>query len=221
MVEPKQKLAVVLQTASTGGWRYLIRLLEGIRSQRHDLDIACYLGWPVLATFAEDRPRERLEALRVGVRDWPDLPEAPPANKFRPVRKWRYEKAHRDYHRWINHFNEYDAVFFAWPYGLACPDLSTRLFFIPHDFNYLHFMGAFNMAPADAQRQKAWHAEWLTRGQPIVSTQFIADEIKRGFPGHATKPHVIPLARLSDQCRLDETAAKQIVSRLEFRLTTS
>lgn len=215
MVEPNQKLAVVLQCASTGGWRYLMRLLEGLRRGRPELEITCYLGSPVHITFAEDRPAKTLAELGVRVEAWPDLPEAPPAGKFRPVRKWRYEKAHRDYQQWLRHFDQYDVVFFAWPYWLECPDTQSRIVFIPHDFNYLHFMGAFNMAPADAARQKQLHKKWLERGTPVVSTQFIADELHRGFPElPSVKPQVVPLARLSNQTQLSDDEAARLVKEL-------
>lgn len=214
MVEPNKKLAVVLQTASTGGWRYVMRLLEGLRSQRPSLDITCYLGSPVHITFAEDRPNEYLAKLGVRVSNWPDLPEPPPQGKFRPVRKWRYEKSQKEHERWLKHLDDYDVVFFAWPYWLKCPDTRSRVVFIPHDFNYLHFMGAFNMAPADAQRQKRLHEQWLARGTPIVSTQFIAEELHRGFPQANVTPHVIPLARLSDQVRLSEAEVLEVVQGL-------
>lgn len=214
MVEPNQKLAVVLQCASTGGWRYIMRLLEGLRHLRPKLEITCYLGAPVHITFAQDRPSETLSKLDIRVAEWPDLPEAPPVGKFRPLRKWRYQKAQNDYQRWLRHFDEYDVVFFAWPYWLECPTTSSRIVFIPHDFNYLHFMGAFNMAPSDAQRQKELHKVWLERGTPIVSTHFIAEEMQRGFPDSKVIPQVIPLARLSDQARLDNAEAERIVSEL-------
>lgn len=214
MVEPKQKLAVVLQTASTGGWRYLMRLLEGVRDERPDLEITCYLGSPVHITFADDRPAEFLEKLGVHVASWPDLPEPPPVGKFRPVRKWRFDKSQSEYRRWLKHFDQYEVVFFAWPYWLECPETSARVVFIPHDFNYLHFMGAFNMAPADAQRQKQLHQVWLERGTPIVSTQFIADELRRGFPQSTPAPQVVPLARLSNQAQLPQAEAAEIVRTL-------
>ncbi len=197
-----------------GGWRYILRLLEGLRLQRPGLEITCYLGAPVHITFAQDRPTETLSKLGVRVAAWPELPDAPPDGKFRPLRQWRYRKAQRDYQSWLQHFDGYGVVFFAWPYWLECPSLHSRIFFIPHDFNYLHFMGSFNMAPADAVRQKQLHQAWLRQGTPLVSTQFIADELQRGFPDTQTKPQVIPLARLSDQARLHDDEAHQIVSEL-------
>lgn len=215
MVEPNKKLAVVLQSASTGGWRYLTRLVGGLRRQRPGLQVTCYLGRSINVLFGDnDDPVDLLESTGAIASTWPDLPEPPPANKFRPIRKWRYAEAQKDFQKWLRHFEEYDAVFFAWPYWMECPDLRTRLYFIPHDFNYLHFMGAFNMAPADAQRQKLLHADWLRRATPIVSSQFIADELKRGFPAYSGSTHVIPLSRLSVDCRMHNSQAAQQLAKL-------
>lgn len=211
MVEPIQKLAVVLQCASTGGWRYVMRLLEGLRNQRPELEITCYLGAPVQVTFAADRPGEFLTQLGIRVASWPELPEAPPVGKFRPVRKWRYQKSQSNYQQWLKHLDDYNVVFFAWPYWLQCPETNAKVVFIPHDFNYLHFMGAFNVTPSDAARQKRLHEDWLQRGTPIVSTQFIADELHRGFPDSTVIPRVVPLARLSDQAQLGSDESVNLI----------
>lgn len=213
MVRSLRKLAIVLQCASTGGWRYCLRLAEGLSRQRPELELTCYLGSQVTTTFAGDEPLARLAEAGVVSQAWPELPERP-AKKRRWWRTFKYHQAHRHFDKWLQHFDQYDLVFFAWPYLLECPETSARVAFIPHDFNYLHFMGTFNMAPADAERQYAQHARWLQRGTPIVSTNFIADELQRAFPQCRQRPRVVPLARLSDQNRLPSDQARQIVQRL-------
>lgn len=213
MVRSLSKLAIVLQCASTGGWRYCLRLAQGLTRQRPDLEVTCYLGPQVLTTFADDEPQLRLANAGVGYASWPELPERP-AKKRRWVREFKYQQAHKKFDQWLKHFDQYDLVFFAWPYLLECPETSARVAFIPHDFNYLHFMGTFNMAPQDARRQHAQHARWLQRGTPIVSTNFIADELQRAFPEFQERPRVIPLARLSDQSQLPPETAARIVREL-------
>lgn len=210
---PLAKLAIVLQCASTGGLRYCLRLAEGLIAQRPDLELTCYVGTQVLTVFGEDSVRGKLAGLGIRCRPWPELPSRP-ARKRRWYRLMKYHRAQADYAKWLQHFNEYQLVFFAWPYSLECPELNSQIAFIPHDFNYSHFFGALNMAPDAARQQWEQHSRWLQRAHPIVSSNFIADELSRIFPQVSERACTIPLARLSDHDRLPEVAARSLIESL-------
>ncbi|MEZ6136344.1 MAG: glycosyltransferase [Pirellulaceae bacterium] len=146
-----QALAIVLQTASTGGWRYVRQLVAGLRAVAPELNITCYLGAQVQQVFADERPEDCLRMLGAEVRTWvdPDFVRGPSqrrglsrfVDEVKTKRKRR--QARRLHAHLIDELNTFDLVFFAWPYFLDCPPLQTQMAFIPHDFNYTHFMGSF------------------------------------------------------------------------------
>jgi glycosyltransferase involved in cell wall biosynthesis len=88
-------------------------------------------------------------------------------------------------------------VHFAWPYDIDPPALATPMTFIPHDFTYTHEFGVANY------RQHAWiaireaHERWLASDTPVVSSAFIAGELRRAFPAFRGDVHVIYLSSLN------------------------
>ncbi|WP_168164211.1 glycosyltransferase [Pirellula sp. SH-Sr6A] len=130
------------------------------------------------------------------------------------VSKLRTLLSSTSYCRWIEELNRCDAVFFAWPYGIECPPCKAPVAFIPHDFNYTHFVGTFVESPASVASLRSQHKLWLERAHPIVSTQFIADELMRTFPEYVSPPRVVRLSQLGPMESMNHDEASKIVQRL-------
>ena len=203
-----KSLAIVLQDSSTGGWRYTLRLIEGIKAVRPELDMTAYLGRGIHRIDKVDSPREVLERFGVRVKKMPSL---------RPIDRRRTSKYVTSvlrrflekplYYRWISDIQRHDMSHFAWPFGIECPPIQKPMVFVPHDFNYTHFVGTFVDRKSDLGLFKAMHQRWIDRAHAIVSSNFIADELMRTFPG-ASAPRVIPLSQLGQEgaCSSDTVA---------------
>lgn len=212
---PVKKLAIVLQHASTGGWRYTKRLIEGLRQARPECEIVVYVGKALKHLCGEQSLQSVFSDLSVGVKAVPWLRPVRDRSGFnRIASRIRSGLTYLPYRLWVDDLNKFDATFFAWPYGIECPPCSTPVAFIPHDFNYSHFVGTFIESPRTIASLRRQHQLWLERAHPIVSTQFIADELSRTFPGYHGSAKVIRLAQLGQMDSLKRDEALAIVERL-------
>ena len=210
-----EKLAVVLQSSSTGGWRYTCRLIQAIRRDRPQIAITVYLGRRLKSVGEEGSPRRVLEHFGVQVKAMPYLKSVEPGNLLRTsIHKLRKTLAYFQYRRWIKDLNLQDVVLFAWPFGIECPDIQVPIAFVPHDFNYTHFVGAFVETPRSTQSLYKQHRRWLSKAFPIVSSNFIAQDLKRAFPEFQGQPRVIPISHLGNLVGMDDFEAKKTVGSL-------
>ncbi len=90
---------------------------------------------------------------------------------------------------------EYDLAYFFWPMYTMCPDLKCPMVATFHDFCYAYFYGIaespVRQFPLDEM------PKWFnSKVVPVVSTNFMASELKKLFP-HAAEPKVIHLAPLN------------------------
>lgn len=98
----------------------------------------------------------------------------------------------------------YDVVYSPYPYLMICPDIKMPLVATPHDFNWKHvqlhsasFLGRILhdlVTPG-----------WLHKcHSAVVSSEFIADEIRRFYPKESNKISVVRPGTPSDRCRPGE-----------------
>ncbi len=217
------RLAIVLQTASTGGWRYIRSLIGGLREVAPHLQITCYLGTQVETVFESEQPRRTLEKLQVEVRNWLE-PSPPPdlsGHRFMLKRWLKRRRFHRQHEKElalhqqvVNELNRHAVVFFAWPYFMNPPELSVPVAFIPHDFNYAHFVGLFITSRTTYETLRDQHRHWLRRAQPVVSTPFVARELAKVFPEYDRPARVIYLSRLGGHPPMAPSRAQSIVAEL-------
>ncbi len=209
---PVQRLAIVLQNTSTGGWRYVCRLVAGLKTARKSLQVTVFLGRSVRKVCKSESPQHLLESLGAEVREMPPLVSSRHRQPLRRLAARSKEiLTSLSYRRWIAQINSYDCVLFAWPYGIDCPILDCPAFFVPHDLNYLHFTGSFVGDPTERQNSWQQHERWLANAFPIVSTQFIADELVQAFPRCPRIPRVIHLSNLGQNDALEERRQKEIL----------
>ena len=95
---------------------------------------------------------------------------------------------------WIENYlrrNRFDVVYFSYPDFLDTPRVKAPMVATLHDFTFKHGL----TASAEHQRLLDNHMrEWLEAcSQVVVSSQFVADDLKRFYPAWAHKPHLIRL----------------------------
>ncbi len=210
------RLGIVLQAASMGGWRYCRRLIESILKERADLKIWIFAGTENRELLKEIQQLQETDPDRLAVKF---LMANPTQSRSRVVRRFQRLL------RWVRGknkvsdptvalLNQCDLVFYAWPFGIELPSLDVPVAFIPHDLNYTHFFGAFIVDHAAYRWQLEIHQKWFKHGHPVVSSQFIADEIRAVFRPAIGEPRVIPLSRLSPIGRLPDNTVAQRLKKL-------
>ncbi|HEY2810100.1 MAG TPA: glycosyltransferase [Rhabdochlamydiaceae bacterium] len=89
----------------------------------------------------------------------------------------------------------FDIAFFPWPFYLECPKLSCPMVGVFQDFNYKYYFSTSGFLSGMSQAFLTQHIpDLLARFKPIVTSQFIYDELKKFYPQHAHKAICIPLA---------------------------
>lgn len=210
-----RRIAIVLQHASTGGWRYTCRLVEGLRQARPECEVTVYLGRAVNKVCGLETPHKTLTELSAKVKPAPWLKSMRERSGLRKVvNRIRLVLNASHYRKWLEQLNTFDTVLFAWPYGIECPDCTSPIAFVPHDFFYTHFIGSFIESPANCQSLRRQHSRWLERAHPIVSTEFIAEELKRTFPEYQGSTKVVRVSHLGSRETLPRDGALQIVKGL-------
>jgi glycosyltransferase involved in cell wall biosynthesis len=107
----------------------------------------------------------------------------------------------------------FDLAFFPWPFLMLCPNLKCPMVATFHDFNFrYYFAGNLTFNPFQQYLLDHETPFWLERSFPVVSTHFMANELKKFYPWVTNKTEVIHLASLSTQTSISEKEAKRIVS---------
>ena len=85
----------------------------------------------------------------------------------------------------------FDVVYFSYPYLMDCPRMDVPLIATAHDFNYKRFS---TFGPAIRDQIERQTPEWFHRCRRIVvSSEFMASELRHFYPEHAGKVRVIRL----------------------------
>ena len=202
-------IGIVCQKASTGGWRYALMLACALKRQssRSRVTVHCRarrLPPGGLATLQSAGVEvARLPRPPMPCSPWPIKPKRfvglKAVDKGFNVLRQRWKEATREHrsHSLARSLAHHDVVHFAWPYDLDPPPLTVPMSFIPHDFIYTHEFGVANY------QQRAWlatrhaHERWLASATPIVSSDFIAGELRRTFPNYQGSVDVVYLSSLN------------------------
>ncbi|MEI6239438.1 MAG: glycosyltransferase [Planctomycetia bacterium] len=202
-------IGIVCQKASTGGWRYALMLACALKRTQLRARVTVHCR-------ARRLPPGGIDALRAaGVEvarlPRPPLPRSPwplPTKRFTGLKaidkglnllrqRWKEVTRESRSRRLARSLARHDVVHFVWPYDLDPPPLTVPTSFIPHDFIYTHEFGVANY------QQRAWlatrqaHERWLAAATPIVSSDFIAGELRRTFPDHRGTVDVVYLSSLN------------------------
>ncbi len=109
--------------------------------------------------------------------------------RFGPSRLLRYAG---DAKFWLEDYflhRQFDVVYFSYPYGMECPRIAASMVATPHDFNYKRFNTWGPALRAQIDRQMP---EWLRRcRQLVVSSEFMASELRYFYPEFARKVRVV------------------------------
>ena len=215
------KIAVINQSSSTGGWRYLYNLVLGIKRFDESVDITIFLP-STNASMTFDL--EKLKSHGIKIENFSSY----------GVLKKSFREKNRFKNKFLNKFSnkirkivfdfkmnnsikknlkqdDFDLFFYSWPYGIECVNTNKPIFFIPHDFIYTHSFGFDGVGIYDKGMWKAnlfCHEKFVDNNAiPIVSSHYIEDEFNKTFPNAKNKPNIVYLSALNDY---EEKSKKEI-----------
>jgi len=226
-------IGIVCQKASTGGWRYALMLACALKrtSSRSRVTVHCRArrlppgGLAALQSAGVDVAR--LPPLPLQRSPWPLTPKRFTGLKAvdkgcnRVRQRWKEATRESRSRRLGRSLASHDIVHFAWPYDLDPPPLAVPMSFIPHDFIYTHEFGVANYTRRAWLATRQAHERWLALATPIVSSDFIASELRRTFPEYRGPLDVVYLSSLNPPPAEGVTPAAVEEVRRRFELPTT
>lgn len=218
-----RNITVIAPHLSTGGAKYLSVLLSAILKLKPDYLLSIYedikepyakkllvselspLGiklYRLNSSEFKEKTKSRIKILNIVI------------NKFR--RKLYNRKQLKLNKLMLNKWNESDLLFCPWPYEYDCPNVNMPMSCITHDFNYMHHFGMNVYEFAKALKIRKQHEVWLNKSTPIVSSYFIAKELRKAFPLLEKEVHVVHLSKLSDFKRLADDKVDKILIEVDI-----
>jgi len=110
-----------------------------------------------------------------------------------------------------------DLAFFPWPFLFSLPALDCPAAAVVHDFNYKYSFGGFSaLFPWQRELVEREMPRWLAGTHPVVTSDFMAAELRRFYPDWQEKatmirmpPMIPPLAPVKD-----DRPSEEIIRRL-------
>jgi len=108
----------------------------------------------------------------------------------------------------------YDLAFFPWPYFICCPQLKCPMVGTFHDFNFRYYFSGPTWHPWGLNLLNREIPLWLENSTPVVSTEFMKQELTKFYPRFAEKARVIHLAPMSALSKIEDSEARKTVKDL-------
>ncbi len=214
------KIAVLHCNGSVGSWRWVGSVFGSIKKYYPKTEIKVF--YKSSGTLPRDT-LARFSSMGLQLVDCEGL--------FKPKKKRITNIGLIDsFMYWIRRINGYfiskklikkissnDAVFDAWCFGSKAFNFGTKCFFIPHDFIFTHFFGLHcgnNYNRDFFEKTKKDIAEFLDYGYvPCVTSNYIAEELRKTYPGYAGKIHKIQVITESNMGQLDEIKCNDVLKK--------
>lgn len=210
------KIAIINQVSSTGGWKYLYFLAQGIKTidNAHEITVFYRSLESLPSQILQQLATLNVQLVKLKPRDFKYEPKRKfknnMANKvYNSIRETKLTLKRIGYPSITQQLNQCDVVHYAWPYNIEPFKTTTPSFFIPHDFIYSHFMGTQVYTLKEAHRIKQGHEQFLSVAKPIVSTPFIAKELQQVFPQYSEQISVVYLSHFNEFTPLDTETVKE------------
>ena len=201
------KLAVVHLEASTGGWAYIYNLIRAMKDIDKMLEITLLTN-SIYATkneYISLLKNMDIKIINSKIKSYYKFKlKKKCKNNFinsiiNKVRKHIYDSKQKPTKKLINILKEQDIVFYSWPYGIMPFNIDKKTYFIPHDFIYTHCFSSRSVYTKNMVEDIfKYHKEFLKLATPIVSSDFIAKELKTTFPEYKENINIVYLPSLSN-----------------------
>lgn len=215
------RIGVICEASSTGAWRYLYCLVGAMNEIGGGHDITLYYRdskeCPFdLELFAREKAIElyRIPHKRVA-RAKRESVFRLPLSGFRLLKSsLRMAQNRQAKRRLLVKLHDQDLLFYPWPYNMEPYKIAKPLVFVPHDFIFSHYFGHHvgNFYSRERfEENLAQIGAFSEMGSAIVSSNYVAGEYKRLFPGKSQEVNVIPLGSLSGNAKPSAERCREIL----------
>ena len=213
------KLAIIHPNASLGGWKFFYLLLKNMLLVDKDLEITVFQKNNYNTSILSYK--QELELIGVKFYTYHDTSEKYQYKKKFPIKcisnilnypaKFAYIKKLKNQNI-EEQLNNFDCVFYTWPYSTKIFDTRVPTFFNPQDCILSHYYGSYfgNMTYSNEVWTNYYNTiqKCLTIGTPIVSSHFIAEEIKRLF--NYDVKNIIYLSKFNDYLKPTDKEIQEV-----------
>lgn len=105
-------------------------------------------------------------------------------------------KVHKELESLVKGF---DIAFFPWPFHLECPKLDCPMVGIFQDFNYKYYFSSNVSTPWMTRSLNTQIPDLLAHFTPVVTSQFVADELRKFYPQYGKDIKVVPIAPMGEK----------------------
>ncbi len=213
------KIAMICQVMSAGGWNFLYLLASNLKK--------CHSDWDITVFYKDDPTLKLMNYMtklqNIGIK-MEVIPSGVQVSKsrglirkiFRGIKRLIYCMLGR-YSKFNTLLKSNDVLFYAWPYGIEPFDVNKPTFFIPHDFIYTHWFGFhcgnfYNNVFFESNYKI--HKMFCERGQPIVSSPYIAQEFTNTFPNFKKEARVVYLSRFNEFQKIPKAELKEKLAQM-------
>ncbi len=109
----------------------------------------------------------------------------------------------------------FDIAFFPWPFHLECPNLECPMVGIFQDFNYKYYFSSNVSTPWITRSLNVHIPNLLTHFTPLVTSHFVADELRKFYPQHSKNVKVVPIAPMGE--RIDAQMVKKTLNKFQIK----
>ncbi|MCL2310980.1 MAG: glycosyltransferase [Firmicutes bacterium] len=222
------KIAIINQEASLGAWGYIYNLIMNMKSIEPDLDITFFyknLNEKNSEVYLKNLDSKGIKLKYMGYYDKGFQIKRfskinPKINFLDRICNNLIKKCFKlKNKKMAKQLNVFDAVFYPWPFFIEPYETSVPMFFIPHDFVFTHFFGSHfgNTYTRELwQIQKEELAKFLKLGTPIVSTPYIAEELRQTFPAYEKDINIVYVPTLGTYKFSQKTEIKEVLKKYEI-----
>ena len=219
------KIAVINDSSSLGGLRYLTHVLGSIKKYYPDTEIKIFLQNNInidcqkyFGKYGIDvcDARREFNILR-RFKKYKKKNSIKNKIKLLLLKKIKYKRMQK----FVNDINSFDLVFFTWISDGLNTDIlkyiDVPIFCIQHDFIFSHFFGLH----VTNTYINAWYRDvkntlkcFINRGATFIgSSQYVIDELKRVFPEYKKGNNVVYLSALNDTKSVETSRQNEILKK--------
>jgi glycosyltransferase involved in cell wall biosynthesis len=112
--------------------------------------------------------------------------------------------------------NNYDIAFFPWPYGFFCPEITIPMVCVPHDMNFRYFFGQRIFKVEEVRKNNNNLRLFFKKSTVVVSSNFMAMEIKRFYREYVRDIFVVHLAPFSFLSKFEENKVNKVLEKFSI-----
>lgn len=217
------KIAVIHDSGSVGGWRWIYSVFGAIKK---------FYPETFITIFYQENPAlplnllQEIQTIGIHTKKLSNYSNYFVRKKYLGIKCFdnliNHIRKNNRKTKFIDIINKnFDIVFNSWPYSCEPIKFNIPSFFIPHDFIFTHFFGLHvgNIYNYEWYKNTKEHLQkYLNYGYtPVVTSQFIKQEFLRTFPNYEGNIHQIMIVLSNNTQQLTEADCNNILKKFNIK----